>query len=70
MPRQPSREKVARYRLRLTGELPALPTCPQCGRTVISTRTAQLCFRCWKLTPAGREWNRERVAKQRKRDNL
>jgi ribosomal protein L32 len=70
MPRQPSRDKIARHRLRLAGKLPQLPICPDCGRTVISDRTAPLCSRCWKLTPAGREWNRARVARQRrKRDD-
>ena len=68
MPRQLSREKVARHRLRLAGELPALPTCPQCGRTVISDRTAPLCSRCWKLTPEGRAADAERKRRARKRD--
>jgi ribosomal protein L32 len=69
MPLTPA-EKTARHRLRLAGEIPALPACPQCGRTVISDRTAPLCSRCWKRSPAAREWNRERVARQRKRDDL
>jgi ribosomal protein L32 len=69
MPRQPSRDKTARHRLRLAGDIPALPACPQCNRSVISDRTAPLCSRCWKLTPPGQEWNRERVARQRKRDD-
>ncbi len=66
MPLTPA-DKTARHRLRLAGDIPALPTCPQCGRTVISTRTAPLCSRCWKRSPAGKQWNRERVARQRKR---
>jgi ribosomal protein L32 len=70
MPRQPSRDKTQRHRLRQAGDLPPLPACPDCGRTVVSTRTLPLCSRCWKLTPAGREWNRQRVAKQRKRDDV
>jgi hypothetical protein len=75
MPRQPSREKTTRHRLRQalqefspTAEwagVTPLPTCPECGRTVISDRAAPLCSRCWKRSPAAREWNRERVARQR-----
>jgi ribosomal protein L32 len=68
MPRQPSREKTQRFRLRQAGDLPALPTCPQCGRTVISDRTAPLCSRCWKLTPEGRAADAERKRQARKRD--
>jgi ribosomal protein L32 len=68
MPRQPSREKTARHRLRLAGDLPALPTCPQCGRTVISDRTAPLCSRCWKRSPEGRAADAERKRQARKRD--
>jgi ribosomal protein L32 len=68
MPRQPSRDKTARHRLRLAGDLPALPTCPQCGRTVISDRTAPLCSRCWKRSPEGRAADAERKRKARKRD--
>ena len=70
MPRQPSRDKTARHRLRLAGELPALPTCPQCGRSVISDRTAPLCSRCWKRTPDGRAADAERKRRARKRDAL
>jgi ribosomal protein L32 len=66
MPLTPA-DKTARHRLRLAGNLPALPTCPQCGRTVISDRTAPLCSQCWKQSPEGKEWNRERVARQRSR---
>jgi ribosomal protein L32 len=70
MPRQPSREKTARHRLRQAGSLPQLPTCPDCGCSVVGVRSLPLCSQCWKLTPVGREWNRERVARQRrKRDD-
>jgi ribosomal protein L32 len=68
MPRQPSRDKTARHRLRLAGDIPALPTCPQCGRTVISDRTAPLCSRCWKRSPEGRAADAERKRQARKRD--
>jgi hypothetical protein len=69
MPLTPA-EKVRRHRLRQAGDIPALPACPQCGRTVLNSRTLPLCSRCWKQSPASREWNRERVARQRKRDDL
>jgi ribosomal protein L32 len=68
MPRQPSRDKTARHRLRLAGDIPALPACPQCGRSVISDRTAPLCSRCWKRTPEGRAADAERKRQARKRD--
>ena len=68
MPRQPSRDKTARHRLRLAGDLPALPTCPECGRVVISDRTAPLCSRCWKRTPDGRAADAQRKRQARKRD--
>jgi hypothetical protein len=68
MPRQPSRDKTARHRLRLAGDLPALPACPQCARTVISDRTAPLCSRCWKRTPEGRAADAERKRQARKHD--
>jgi predicted amidophosphoribosyltransferase len=50
-----------RLRLRRAGLLPPLPTCPDCGRQMRSTRNAPLCSRCWKRTPAGREANRLRM---------
>ena len=68
MPRQPSRDKTARHRQRLAGNLPALPTCPDCGRVVISSRTAPLCSRCWKRTPDGRAADAQRKRQARKRD--
>jgi endogenous inhibitor of DNA gyrase (YacG/DUF329 family) len=67
MPLTPA-EKVRRHRLRQAGKLPPLPTCPECGRAVISTRTAPLCSRCWKLTPEGKAADAERKRKARKRD--
>ena len=67
MPLTPA-EKTARHRLRLAGDLPALPACPQCGRNVISTRTAPLCSRCWKRSPEGRAADAERKRQARKRD--
>jgi transposase-like protein len=68
MPRQPSREKVARYRLRQAGELQQLPTCPECGRNVISTTTLPLCSRCWRKSPDGRAADAARKRRARKRD--
>ena len=62
-----SAARTRRYRLRLAGlpdPSPLLP-CPQCGRLVRSTRTAPLCSRCWKRSPAGREQNRLRMARSR-----
>jgi len=56
---------MRRLRLRRAGLLPELPGCPDCGRQVRSARTAPLCSRCWRRSPAGREWNRQRVARQR-----
>ena len=53
MPRQLSREKVARHRLRQAGDLPPLPICPDCGRTVLSATTLPLCSRCWRRSPDG-----------------
>lgn len=56
---------MRRFRLRRAGLLPALPDCTSCGRQVRSARTAPLCSRCWRLSPAGREWNRLRMAVRR-----
>ena len=67
MPLTPA-DKTARHRLRQSGELPQLPACPECGRKVISERTAPLCSRCWKLTPEGRAADAERKRQARKRD--
>lgn len=54
-----------RLRLRRAGLLPELPDCPECGCQVRSTRTSPLCSRCWRHSLVGREWNRQRVARQR-----
>lgn len=56
---------MRRLRLRRAGLLPALADCTACGRQVRSSRTAPLCSRCWRLSPAGREWNRARMAARR-----
>ena len=56
---------MRRLRLRRAGLLPGLTTCLDCGRQVRSTRTAPLCSRCWRRSPAGKEWNRQRMAQQR-----
>lgn len=55
-------ESMRRLRLRQAGLLPALTDCITCGCQVRSTRTAPLCSRCWRLSDAGREWNRRRMA--------
>jgi hypothetical protein len=59
---------MRRLRLRRAGLLPALSDCPTCGCQVRSARTAPLCSRCWRLSPAGREWNRQRMAARRARE--
>ena len=58
-------KSMRRLRLRQAGLLPALPDCTTCGRQVRSTRTAALCSRCWRLSDAGREWNRHRMEAKR-----
>ena len=58
-------ESMRRLRLRQAGLLPALHECTACSRQARSTRTAPLCSRCWRLSPAGREWNRLRMAARR-----
>jgi hypothetical protein len=62
-----STARTRRYRARLRG-LPdpeAPQPCPQCGRLVRSRITRPLCSRCWKRSPAGREVNRQRMARLR-----
>ena len=59
---------MRRLRLRRAGLLPVLPDCTACGRQVRSSRTAPLCSRCWRLSDAGREWNRLRMAQRRATD--
>ncbi len=56
---------MRRLRLRRAGVLPDLPACTDCGRQVRSTRTAPLCSRCWRRSTAGKEWNRQRMARLR-----
>jgi hypothetical protein len=60
-------DAMRRLRLRRAGLLPELATCTACSRQARSTRTAPLCSRCWRLSPAGREWNRLRMAAARAR---
>jgi len=69
MTRDSSRARTARWRRRLAG-LPdpdAPPPCTTCGRLVKSARTVPLCSRCWKRTPEGREFNRDRMRAARAR---
>ena len=63
MPSEPSRDKVARYRLRKAGDLPPLPPCPECGRQI--RNGSLLCSRCWKRTPEGKAADAERKRRQR-----
>lgn len=62
MPRQGSREKVARFRLRKAGDLPELPLC-QCGKQIRNGR--DLCSRCRKRTPDGKAADAERKRRAR-----
>lgn len=55
--------RVRRYRLRLAGDLPPIPRCPDCGGRVLAG--GPLCARCWRLTDEGRRWNRERMRQAR-----
>lgn len=68
-----SRRRTARWRARLAGlpdpDAPQLCACG-CGRQVRSRRTAPLCERCWRMTPAGRERNRQRMAQARRARRL
>jgi len=52
MPLTPA-EKTRRHRLRQAGDLPPLPVCPDCGRSVLSVTTLPLCSRCWRRSPDG-----------------
>lgn len=59
---------MRRLRARRRGEPD--PTAPQpcaqqCGRLVRSKRTAPDCSICWRTLPAGREANRDRMARTR-----
>ena len=62
-------ERQRRYRERKAGRLaPAQrPTCPACGITHTGARGV-LCSRCWeRLTPEGRAYKADRVARSRAR---
>lgn len=62
-----SAARMRRLRARRRGQPdPGAPQpCTTCGRLVRSIRTAPLCSICWKRTPAGREQNRQRMARRR-----
>jgi len=51
----PSYIKTNRHRQRQRGDLPPLPICPKCGRTIIRAAPDGVCSRCRKRTTAGRE---------------
>ena len=61
----PSFIRVNRYRQRQRGKLPALPICPNCGRTITGTGRDGVCSICWKGTPAGREAEAARGRRRR-----
>ena len=69
-------ERQRRWRERQAGRLPPVQrlTCPACGITHTGAR-GDLCSRCWeRLTPEGRAYKADRVARsrarKRKRDGL
>jgi hypothetical protein len=56
--------RVRRCRLRLAGLLPPVPRCVVCGCRATAAdpdESSPVCSSCWRLTDAGRQWNRERV---------
>ena len=65
-------ERQRRWRERQAGRLPAAPrpTCPACGIQHTGARGA-LCSRCWeRLTPEGRQFKADRVARSRARKRV
>ena len=55
-----SGDSYKRSRLRKAGRLPPVPTCPTCGKRVISDKHGGLCSRCWITdTPEGRRQHYE-----------
>lgn len=68
-------ERQRRWRERQAGRLPPAdrPVCPACGIVHTGAR-GPLCSRCWeRLTPDGRAFKAERVARSRakqKRDGM
>lgn len=57
--------RVNRHRQRQRGDLPPLPICPDCGRTIIRAAPDGVCSRCWKRTPAGRKAEAARGRRRR-----
>ena len=58
------------YRKRQAGRLPPVQrlTCQACGASHTGTRSLVVCPRCWeRVTPEGRAFKAERVAKARAR---
>lgn len=53
------RIRTRRHRARLAGLLPPVPTCTTCGHQRRSG--GSLCATCWRRTPEGKAWNRERM---------
>ena len=60
-----STERTRRWRQRQrTGD--PLPVCSSCGKAIRGPH-APLCSRCWLRSDAGREWQRLRMAKYRRK---
>lgn len=62
-------ERVRRYRERKAGRLPPAVrlTCPACAIVHTGAR-GRFCSRCWeRLTPEGRQYKADRVARSRAR---
>lgn len=66
MPDSDAAARKRRQRARNRGELPPVPTCPDCGKPA-KGQHAPLCSRCWLKTSEGREWQRLRIQAWRKR---
>lgn len=69
MPDPSKAARNRRYRARRAGDLPPVErlTCPACSKLHTGAR-GLLCCRCWeRLTPEGKAWRAERVARSRKR---
>jgi hypothetical protein len=60
-----SADRMRLLRARRRGEAPPLQQCQACGVTLRNLSRAPWCSHCWRRTEAGREWQRERIARQR-----
>jgi hypothetical protein len=66
----PSYIKTNRHRQRQRGDLPPLPICPECGRTIIRAAPDGVCSRCRKRTPASRKAEAARGRRRRRAARL